>query len=266
MLGVGAIFLSVLGTGCEPVVNFFAFFPDRSFMLRAEQLPRSVRHVFFSTADGERIEGFVVAGSGSNKLVVYFHGNGGNIAQRVPELQEIARSTGATVFGVGYRGYGASTGRPSERGIYRDGEAALRYARDELGFPDERMVLFGRSLGTTVAVHLGKALPVAAIVLVTPLSSGREMAKIMGLGWLGFLVRDSFDNLAGAPDLIAPVLVIHGTSDEVVPFAQGKRVFDAIVAPKRFVEIPGGRHNDLEFENADPYWGTIASFLSSPPL
>lgn len=259
-LALAVVFLA----GCTALINKAAFYPDRSFALPAEKLPAGVRHELIPTTDGERIELFIVAGRDSRRAVLYFHGNGGNIAQRVPELQQIAATTDATVIGVGYRGYGASTGRASEQGIYRDGEAALGYVKQSLGFPDEKIVLFGRSLGSTVAVHLGARHKVAGIILVTPLSSGREFIKAHGLSALAFVGNGAFDNLARGPALTAPVLVVHGTDDEVVPFRHGQALYASIKAPKQFVTIDHGHHNDLEFVNPAMFWSAIADFMKAP--
>ena len=255
----------VLQSGCTAVVNRFAFYPDRTFALTAAQLPANVRHEFIPAENGEKIELFIVRVGEPRAVLLYFHGNGGNIAQRVPELQKLSAVTGATVIGVGYRGYGASTGHSSESGIYQDGEAALRYAQATLGFPAEKILLLGRSLGSTVAVHLGTRHKVGGIILVTPLLTGPKLVKAHGLGALTFLVGDSFDNLSPAPALTAPVLVVHGTDDEVIPFAHGEALFAAIKAPKRFVTIVHGHHNDLEFVDAKTFWDSIADFLQAPP-
>jgi pimeloyl-ACP methyl ester carboxylesterase len=198
----------------------------------------------------------------ASHVVVYFHGNAGNIALRVPELRELARRTSCTVVGLGYRGYGASDGRASEKSIYADGAAARAFVEAELGFPAERIVLVGRSLGTTVAVRVASEHAVGGVVLITPLTSGRDMAKAIGMGALAWAAGDAFDNLGRIEKVDAPILIVHGDADEVVPYAMGERLFAAAREPKRFVALPGARHNDLEHTHAEVYWGAIAAFVA----
>lgn len=248
-------------SGCTAVINRAAFYPDRTYTVAAEQLPAEVRHELIPTDDGEKIELFIVTARGSRAVILYFHGNGGNIAQRLPELQKISVITAASVVGVGYRGYGASTGRATEPGIYRDGEAALRYTQSTLGFSNENIFLLGRSMGSTVAVSVGARHKIGGLILVTPLLSGNKMAKAHGMGAIAWIVDGSFNNLVRAPSLTSPVLVIHGTDDEIIPFAHGQALYDAIKAPKQLVTIEQGKHNDLEFVNPEVYWNAIAEFL-----
>lgn len=254
-------------SGCASAINRAAFYPDRIATVRDEELPTATRRVTIPTADGEKLEGFFLPHEGATQLVIYFHGNGGNIAQRVPELAHIA-SLGANVLGVGYRGYGASTGRASESGIYRDGRAALDYAVRTLGFAPKQIVLFGRSLGTTVAIDLAAFAGVhrefAGVVLVTPLTSAADMAKAHGAGGIAFLAGGAFKSESKVAHITVPVLVIHGTSDEVIPFPQGQRIYEKLLAPKRRVVIEGGHHNDLEFRDPEKYWGAIEQFLAAP--
>jgi pimeloyl-ACP methyl ester carboxylesterase len=266
--GVSALaLLGALG-GCASAVNRAAFYPDRVTTVRDDNLPPATQRVTIPTDDGEKLEGFFLRREGAEKLVIYFHGNGGNIAQRVPELARIA-SCGANVLGVGYRGYGASTGSPSEQGIYRDGRAALDYAVRTLGFSSKQIVLFGRSLGTTVAIDVATdqraTREFAGVVLVTPLTSGADVAKAHGASALAFLAGGAFPSEEKAARIAAPVLVIHGTGDEVIPFAQGRRIFERLTAPKRFIAIEQGRHNDLEQRDPATYWGAIEAFIATPP-
>ena len=251
-------------SGCTSVVNKFAFYPDRNYTIPAERLPENTRHEFISTADGEKIELFIVTPRQPLAALLYFHGNGGNIAQRLPELQKLSAITGATVIGVGYRGYGASTGHANERGLYRDGETALRYTQTTLDFSDDRIFLLGRSLGSAIAVSVGAQHKIGGIILVTPLLSGRELAKAHGMSALSFVAGGSFDNLARVPALTSRMLIVHGTDDEVIPYLHGQALFAAIKSPKRFVTIEHGKHNDLEYVNSDTYWNEIADFLKQP--
>lgn len=262
----GALTVSaLLPSGCTPMVNRFAFYPAPSAVPGAASLPAGVRHVTYPTTDGETIEGYLVAATTRpERLVIYFHGNGGNIAHRVPELREIAARTGAAVLGSGYRGYGASTGSPSEAGIYRDGEGALRYARETLGFAPAQIVVLGRSLGSTVATHLAaQGDDLAGVILVTPLSTGRDFGRAH-MGPISVMAGGSLDSLGRAPSITEPVLVIHGDADEVIPYDHGLKLFAALPGPKRLVTIARGHHNDLEFIDPRTYWEATAQFVTAP--
>ncbi len=264
-LGGAVGIIAVLPSGCTSAINRFAFYPDRDFHVEDATLPADVRHITFATADGETVEGYLIDGtSHPERLVLSFHGNGGNLAQRLPELRHIAALTGATVLGSGYRGYGASTGRASEAGIYRDAEAALRYATGQLGYTSAQIVVVGRSLGSTVATHLAaRGGDFAGVLLVTPLSTGRDFAGAH-MRPVSFMAGGSFDSVGRAALITEPTLIIHGSADEVVPYANGAKLFAALPGPKRMVTIASGHHNDLEFVDPQAYWRAFADFVSSP--
>jgi hypothetical protein len=265
-LGLGVV-LGVGMIGCRLLINQFSFFPDRSDIIDPRGLPPGVAEIFIDTDDGQRLQCYWLSRPESDRLLIYFHGNAGNIGHRIPELQTLAEMK-LNVLGVGYRGYGRSTGSPSEEGIYRDGAAALRHARATLGFDLKRMILCGRSLGTTVAVELARNKPLHGVILVTPMTSGQEMGRRMGFGPFARLAGAAFDNLSKISSLQAPLFIVHGTGDEVVPFEMGQALFDAGPHPKRFRAIPGAGHNDLEITAAALYWGSIRDFvaqLDRPP-
>lgn len=270
--GAAALFIATTGLvlgwlpgGCTPMVNHFAFFPDQGRDLDDSSLPPGARHVTFTTDDQETIEGyFVPATSQAERLVLYFHGNAGNIAQRFSEIRAIAEHTGAAVFGSGYRGYGQSTGTPSEAGIYSDGEAAVRYARETLGYAPASTVVIGRSLGSTVATHLAsRGEDFAGIVLITPLSTGRDYGRTH-LGFISVMAGRSFDSLGRAGGIHEPALVLHGLDDAVIPYEYGRKLFDALPGPKQLVTIAHAGHNNLEFIDPHTFWRELTAFVISP--
>ena len=248
--------------GCNALVNVFTFYPDRSNVPDPAQLPAGVAELFIPTADGERLQCYHLTNPASDTLLIYFHGNAGHIGHRIPELQRLAAMR-LNVLGISYRGYGKSTGRPSEAGVYADGEAALNYAQGRLGFAPERIMLLGRSLGASVAVEIARGRPLRAVILVTPFTSGQEMGRRMGLGPLARLAGNAFDSLSKVNELRAPLQVVHGTADEVVPFSMGQRLYAAAPEPKQFAAVQDGLHNDLEIATATPYWNAIQSFIQA---
>jgi fermentation-respiration switch protein FrsA (DUF1100 family) len=253
--------MGVIVMGCRVLVNHFTFFPDRGGVPAAAQLPPGVAEIFIPTADGERLHSYYLADPAANGLLLYFHGNAGHIGHRISELQTLAAMR-LNVLGVGYRGYGKSTGSPSEAGIYADGAAALAFAQENLGVPPEHIVLLGRSLGSTVAVEIGRGRPLRAVILVTPFTSGQAMGRLMGLGPLARLAGSAFDNLSKIKELRTPLLIVHGTADEVVPFEMGRTLYAAAPEPKHFVAVPNGMHNTLEIATAVAYRNAIQSFLN----
>ncbi len=246
---------------CQNVVNQMAFHPDTHSTIPAGELPESVREIFITTRDGIKLHSYFLADSSSVHLLIYFHGNAGNLSGRLSDLQRI-HHMGINVLGVEYRGYGRSTGRATETGIYEDGRAALAYARNNRGFPDSTIFLLGRSLGSTVAIHSAQNRKMAGIILVSPLSSAREQAGAMGLGFMASMAGNAFNNLEKARYIICPVLVIHGTADRVIPVEMGRALYKALPAPKYFTAIDGAGHNNLSTAGAPVYWPAIREFIN----
>ncbi|MBE3085023.1 MAG: alpha/beta hydrolase [Bacteroidetes bacterium] len=246
--------------GCEAIVNRMAFFPTVTKSVAVENIPAGVKEVYITTDDNVRLQCFLVSNNASKNIVVYFHGNAGNIYDRIPELIAMAK-TGLNVLGIGYRGYGKSTGKPSEKGIYEDGAASLKYVMETLGYLPDKIFICGRSLGTVVALNISMKKKLAGIILITPLTSGKEMSNVHGFGPLSVFAGDAFNNLKKLPEIISPVLIIHGDKDEVVPWAMGKHIFESLQGSKKMVTIKNGFHNDLKFSNPELYWNSIAEFV-----
>lgn len=193
------------------------------------------------------------------RVVAYFHGNGEDLADSIPMIS-VLRSLGVGVLAVEYPGYGIAGGSPSEEGVYAAAESALGWLRTEHGVGADRVILLGQSLGTGVATEMAKRGLGARLVLISPFTSILEMGRRMLPFVPAFLVRDRFDTLSKAPSIQVPVLIIHGTDDEVVPFAMGERL--ARTFPHaQLVWITGGRHNDLLTLRAVEVRTVLAGFL-----
>jgi len=231
------------------------FFPDP----HVPAPPPGVEERGFTTADGVRLHAWWAPPAAAAPVLVWSHGNAGNIGGRAPVLGALARR-GLGVLAYDYRGYGRSAGHPTEAGVYRDAEAAYDAARTA-GAPATRLVAFGESLGGAVSVHLATARACAAVVLVATFTRLRDVARAH-YGPLGFLAGDRFDVLARIGTLRVPVLIAHGDRDEVVPFALGERLFAAAPAPKRFVRVPGAHHDDVLDDPA--LLDAIAHFARAP--
>ncbi len=249
------------------VKDKFTFFPDRVSEIPTRKIPSFVSEHLITTADAETIQSFYFQHHLEDQppLLLYFHGNAGNLYHRFEPATKIFHM-GYNVLLVSYRGYAKSSGKPTEQGIYNDGQAAVNYATTELGYTHKNIAILGRSLGSTVAVHIAQYQPFRCILLITPLTSGRDMAVAMGLGMLKFLAGNSYNSLEKINNLTAPILVIHGDRDEVVPYHMGQALFETYNGAKHMVTIKNGRHNDLAEINPTVYWDEIARFLNGPDL
>ncbi|MBM3140188.1 MAG: alpha/beta hydrolase [Chloroflexi bacterium] len=242
----------------------FIYFPSRTLERTPAAAGLAYEDVFLVASDDVRVHGWFVPGTGPVTLL-WFHGNGGNIGDRVGHLALIRSELGVGVFIVSYRGYGRSGGTPTEQGTYRDAEAAFAHLRARPGVDPGRIAYYGQSLGAAVATELAARHPPHALVLESPLPSIRYMA---GVAYpflpVGPLLRTRYDSLARIADVRAPVLVLHGDRDEVIPYEGGRRVYEAAREPKRFITVRGARHDDVFLVGGHDYWGAIREFLASP--
>ncbi len=269
--------LKVLVLLLEPHATFL---PPPPSGLTPESLGLPFEEARPETTDGLRLHGWFIPGPGRAPLtLLYFHGNAEDIGTCLA-LARLTRSAGLNLMLVDYRGYGRSQGRPSEEGIYRDGEAALRYLRGRSDIDPGRIVLWGRSIGAAVAVRLAAAapgaggagavgapaLPLAGLILESPFTSARELLR-EGNYWVLYAASlfgtYRFDLADSMRRVAAPVLVIHGTEDEVVPFRLGRRLFDLAPGRKAFAAIQGGGHNDLLALHGEELWGAVQRFLAT---
>lgn len=256
MLGTTLAFLAGCGSALE---RSLIYYPTA----RLEETPKDYALAFedvrVTTEDGERLHGWYVPGRRAVTLL-WSHGNAGNISHRLGNLQRMHDRLGVGVLLFDYRGYGESTGVPSEEGTYRDARAFRAWLRSRGPEPDA-VVYFGRSLGAAVATALASEDPPAALILETPFTSVRTMANATVPG-AGYLFRTRYDTLARIARIRVPLLVLHGDADEVVPLRQGRAVFDAAQEPKTFIVIPGAHHNDTYVVGGEPYWQAWESFLA----
>jgi len=255
--------LAGVTAGCrESMERRFIYYPSRTLEADPGKFGLEFRNVTFTAADGVRLHGWLIPGRMPTTLL-YSHGNGGNMAGRIPIARLLRDQLGVGVFMYDYRGYGRSEGEPSEAGLVRDAVAA-REALLREGVAPERIVYFGRSLGSAVTVDLALAHPPRGVVLESPLASVRAMANSV-LPGAGYLFRTRWDTLGKMPRLRAPLLVFHGDADETVPYAQGRAVFDAAPEPKTLFTIHGGRHYEMEGAWTE-YWAAWRTFLAGLDL
>jgi len=203
-------------------------------------MPR-IRELRLRTADGERLRAWYRAPAAGRPLVLFFHGNGGSIATFASDYQPLI-ADGDGLLAVEYRGYPGSTGSPTEAGLIADGETAYAEAV-ALGFPGRRIVVIGASLGSAVAVAVAARRPVGAVVLDSPPSSAADVAAARF--WMfpaRWLILDSFRSDLRIGRVRAPLLIVQGDHDTVVPIRFGRRLYALANPPKRFIQVPGAEH------------------------
>lgn len=243
------------------IANHFIFYPARypqgewELQSRAGAHDRQIR-----TSDGILLHAWWLPLDGAKFATLFLHGNAGNITHRLDHADRI-HEAGSAVLLLDYRGYGKSEGHPSEKGLYLDAEAAY----DELlrtGWQPQRIVLHGESLGTAVAVELATRKQCAGIILESPLMSIQDIAAGL-IPWLGPALVRGFDSRSRIARIHAPLLVIHGDRDEVVPFAQGRTLFEAAPQPKWFWPVRGGTHNELLYAAGEEYVPRLRAFYAT---
>ena len=236
------------------------FFPSRALSATPANVGLRFEAVSFSTDDGETLHGWWIPAEPERAVLLFCHGNAGNISHRL-ESVEIFHRMGLSVLLFDYRGYGKSTGQPSENGLYRDGEAAWRYLTQTRRVDSLDVVLYGRSLGAAVATYLAAQRRSGALIVESAFTSVPDVAaRHYPFLPVRALARTRLDNLGAIATVETPLLVIHSRHDEIVPFTHGQQLFEAASSDKVFLEIEGG-HNDGFLVSGPRYREGIDAFL-----
>jgi fermentation-respiration switch protein FrsA (DUF1100 family) len=255
VLATCAAFSLALGTGCTSVLGSSAFsgrtledtivFQPRAYP-EGDWSPSGLfEDAWFESADGTRLHGWFAEAKQPRAVVLYMHGNGGNVSSRRDVLQLFRDQLGSSVLVFDYRGYGRSEGVPTEEGVLADARAARRWLAAKTGVREEDIVLVGHSLGGGVAVDLAARDGTRGLVLENTFTSLPDVARShFPLLPFRHLMHSRLDSVAKIPSYHGPLLVKHGDDDETVPYAFGEKLFAAANEPKQFISIPGGRHND----------------------
>ena len=234
----------VLGMLLYLLQSRFVYYPTSQIVGTPNEIGLSYEDVTFSTKDGVKMSGwFVPANDDGASVVLFFHGNGGNISSR-GEMLQLLNMAGASTFIVDYRGYGKSEGSPSEQGTYLDAEAAWRYLTEDRKIAPDQIVIYGRSLGGAIAANLAKDVSPRGLVLDSAFISAADMAA--DHYWIfpvRLMIRFKYDTLEYLGRVKCPVLFIHSRDDDLVPFKHGQQLYDSAGEPKDFIELEGG-HND----------------------
>ena len=239
--------------------------PVRKISFTPADLDLDFEDVTFKSPDGLTLTGWYVPADGAKFTVLFCHGNAGNIMHRLDTIR-LLHSLGLSSLVFDYRGYGNSTGKPSEAGTYRDAQAAYDWLTGSKGVPAEQVVVFGRSLGGSIAAHLAGRVAAAGLVIESAFTSYPDIgAKFYPYMPVRPFARFKYNTRAHVAKVTCPVLVMHSRDDAFVPYKFGERIFAAAGEPKQFVEILGG-HNDGFLVSGDLYkdaWLKWLEFLDS---
>ncbi|MCB2188222.1 MAG: alpha/beta hydrolase [Deltaproteobacteria bacterium] len=251
----------------DSLVESRIFYPERAFWEQPADYGLAVQDLWLTTADGLSLHAWHLPAKESPWLLLFCHGNAGNISHRLDNLHRLHQA-GIGVLIFDYRGYGQSEGSPSEKGLYVDSEAAWAAAGRLAAAAGRTPVIFGRSLGGAAAVYLAARHQPAAVILESTFTNLADLARQhfalpLPRAWLA----RRFDNLGRIQGVRAPLLFLHGDADDIVPWELGRALYEAAPGPKEFRTIPGAGHNDT-YDRAGPaYFSWLRDFLTvnAPP-
>jgi uncharacterized protein len=236
------------------------YFPDAQIIATPGDRGMAYEEISFDAADGVQLSAWYVPSQENRGVVLFSHGNGGNISYNLPFV-EILHRVGLSTFIYDYRGYGQSEGKPSEDGTYSDIAGAWRYLTETRKVPAGQILLYGQSLGGPIAAKLAAEKTPAMLILDSTFTSFVDIAghhyPFLPVRWLA---RFEYNTLDHVKKVRCPVLVIHSPDDEIVPFSHGVALYEAAPEPKAFVKLRGG-HNDALFLSAEAYRTGLGAFL-----
>ena len=268
LLRIGALLLGVLAlsflSGCW---NWFVekqvFFPDKTIVQTPADYDLPFEDIWFTSSDSIRLHGWLIPASPSNHILLFCHGNAGNISHRLDNVR-LLNQRGISVFIFDYRGYGRSDGSISEKGFYLDSEAANEVARKWAETHKAKLIVFGRSLGGIAATHLGATKSCDGLILESTFTNMGAMAGAhYPLPFAERILKHRLNALGEIDQVRAPILFFHGDKDRIVPIRLGRGLFEAAPNPKEFVVIPGAGHNDTYFVGGQDYFKKIENFVNS---
>lgn len=258
VIGVLGVYLTVLAL-MYVFQRKLLYFPETTRTPPAAAGLPQAEEVTLTSADGERLIAWHIPAQSGRPLFLYFHGNGGSLRLRADRFRRLT-ANGSGVFGLSYRGYGGSTGSPTEAGLLADADAAYAFVRKR--YAPEQIVVFGESLGTAVALAVAVKHPAAKLILDAPYSAAVDVAaSVYPYVPVRFLMKDQFRAGDWARQVKIPTLVLHGERDHIIPIRFAEALYELIDAPKSFVRFPRGTHVDLDSHGAQD---AIRKFVGTP--
>jgi len=237
------------------------YYPMKDIPETPKRLDIPFEDVYFKTGDGQTLHGWFVPAQGAKITVLYCHGNGGNIYHRLHRVQ-FFHEMGVHFFIFDYRGYGQSSGRPSEKGLYRDAEAAYDYLLTRKEVDKNKIAVYGESLGGAVAAELALRRKTSALILegsfVSVVLRAQQLYPLLPMK---FLITQKYDTESRIKKISIPKLIAHARSDEVVGFEHGEMLYKAAAPPKQFLPFDG-THNDDTYVISPAYREQLQRFLT----
>lgn len=257
VLGLGAIFLFIRMTEGRMI-----FFPMKTVTASPAHMGiPNFEKLSLRTQDGVILAGWFIPSPGARYTILFLHGNAGNIGHRIEKIK-ILHDLGSSVLIVDYRGYGESQGRPTERGLYRDAQAAYRYLTNERHIPESQILLYGESLGGAVAVDLATRVACGGLVIESTFTSIPDMAKEAFPFVPRFVLGAQFDSLSKIGQVKCRKLFLHSIGDEIIPYEMAQRLYAAASEPKTKTDLIGG-HNTA-FIDAEPAYRAALKAFTAP--
>ncbi len=240
------------------------YFPLRGLAATPASIGLTYENVWLKTADGVKLSGWFIPAEPARGVVLFFHGNAGNISHRLDSIATF-HDLGLSILIIDYRGYGQSKGKTTEQGTYLDAEAAWRYLVEERQIPPTKIVLFGRSLGGGVAAWLAQTHRPAGLILESTFTSVPDVAaQHYPFLPVRILTRVNYNTLDRLPAINCPVLIVHSPDDRLIPYQHAQRLFATAQEPKQFLELRGG-HNEGFILSAQVYEAGLDTFITSLP-
>ncbi len=249
--------------GCNaPLETALIYYPEREIRMTPAEAGLAYEDLTLQTEDGVAINAWYIPYTGAETTLLWFHGNAGNMGDRVEQIRTYHDRWQVNQMVMDYRGYGRSKGKISEEGSYEDARTALKELTEKRGVPLDHIIIFGRSLGAAVAVQLAVEMNAAGLMLEAPFASIREMARrhypLIGNLYPLKIRYASIDKIAS---IAMPLLILHGDRDEVVPYGQGQMLFEKAEEPKSFFTVRGGGHNDILMYADESYHEKVREFF-----
>ncbi len=257
--------MSLAGDALERFIESTIFYPDPFLIQGPTDYGLDFRDIWFQAEDGVRLHGWMVPAPEPVGLLLFCHGNAGNISHRLDNVFRLHQA-GISVFIFDYRAYGRSEGRITEKGLYLDSEAAYGIARDEAEAQHAKLVVFGRSLGGIAATHIASVNPCNGVILESTFTHlGALAGEHFPLPMMNGLLRNRFNSVAKMEKVKAPKLFFHGDRDEIVPFRYGRELYESAPEPKEFVTLNGAGHNDTYIVGGNEYFEKLRNFIAQLP-
>ncbi|MEJ2716719.1 MAG: alpha/beta hydrolase [Deltaproteobacteria bacterium] len=257
--------MGLVGEALDSFIERQIFFPDPHLVNAPSDIGLYFEDVIFEASDGVRLHGWLVPAEPAHALLLFCHGNAGNISHRLDNVLRLHK-LGLSVFIFDYRGYGRSEGRISEKGFYLDAEAAYDTARERIEGGRRKLVVFGRSLGGIAAVHLGAVRVCDGLILESTFSNLGAMAgHHFPIPAIGSVLKNRLNAIGEIPQVKVPILCFHGDRDSIVPIRFGRELYDAARAPKEFITLAGADHNDTYLVGGREYFDKLIHFIDALP-